>query len=270
MHEEQASEPRGDRKADRREGHLAAGATLDRREARKFLALAERWWDPEGPFRPLHAITPRRLEYLRDQVCRHFGRPAGEIRPLEGLRILDVGCGGGLASEPLARLGARVTGIDPVEETLAAARAHAEAGGLQIDYRAELLEEVAAAGERFDVVLALEVIEHVADRGAFFDALADVVEPDGLAIFSTLNRTPKSFLLGIVAAEYLLGWLPRGSHSWRRFLHPSELAGALRRRGLKLIDVTGLVHEPLTGSWRLDRRDTSINYFLSAAKPADG
>lgn len=242
-------------------------STLDEREVERFRALAAKWWDPEGEFAPLHAIGPERMRFLREQLVRHFAREGGGERPLEGLRIADIGCGGGLVSEPLARLGASVTGIDPAEENVAAARAHAAESGLTIDYRAARVEDLAAEGAQFDGVIALEVVEHVPDVPAFIRVCASILRPGGLILLSTINRTAKAFALAIVGAEYVLRWLPRGTHQWDRFVTPDELAEALRASGLRLVDTRGLTFNPLTREWRLSD-DTGVNYFVSAAKPA--
>ena len=251
----------------------APADSVDRREVARFAQLAERWWDAEGPLEPLHRLNPIRLAYIRDRLAGHFGRepltPPGSLKPLDGIRLLDIGCGGGLVAEPMARLGAAVVAIDAAAENVAVARAHAEAAGLAIDYRAASAEAVAAAGERFDTVLALEIIEHVADRDSFLATAAGLVAPGGALVAATLNRTPKSYLLAIVGAEYLLGWLPRGTHDWRKFVRPSELARALRRAGLELADVSGTVYRPLTGEWRI-ARDTDVNYMAFATRPGKG
>ncbi|MFI5014491.1 MAG: bifunctional 2-polyprenyl-6-hydroxyphenol methylase/3-demethylubiquinol 3-O-methyltransferase UbiG [Hyphomicrobiales bacterium] len=241
--------------------------TVDPEEIARFERLASTWWEPEGPMRALHAMNPARLSWIRDQAVRHFGRDRRETRVLAGLSALDIGCGGGLLSEPLARLGAAVTGIDPAGENIEVAERHAARSGLTIDYRAETVEDVAARAESFDIVFAMEVVEHVADVAAFMAACARVVKPGGLLLMSTLNRTLRSFGLAIVGAEYVLGWLPRGTHRWDRFLTPDELAGAMRRAGLKALEAQGLVFDPLRWQWRLSR-DTGVNYVFAAAKAA--
>ena len=211
---------------------LPADPTLDLREVERFERLAGAWWDPNGKFRPLHQQGPARLRFIRDALMRHFKRPPeGGLKPLQGLSVLDVGCGGGLVAEPLARLGARVTGIDPTPEAIATARGHAEAQGLAIDYRAARIEDLRAAGETFDAVVCLEVVEHVPDVGGFVRILGDLIRPGGAAVLSTLNRTWKSYALAIVAAEYVLGWLPRGTHDWQRFVTPEELERHLAAAG---------------------------------------
>jgi 2-polyprenyl-6-hydroxyphenyl methylase/3-demethylubiquinone-9 3-methyltransferase len=240
--------------------------SVDPLEIDKFAALAAEWWQPDGKFRPLHRLNPVRLGFLRDSIVAHYGRTPDSSAPLAGLRILDIGCGGGLVSEPLARLGATVVGVDAAAENIAAAKAHAEAGGLSIDYRHATAEELAEAGERFDLVVALEIVEHVADVDAFLAACATMVKPGGGLAMATLSRTPKAFMMAIVGAEYLLRWLPRGTHDWRRFLRPSELAGRLRRLGFTVNRLAGMVYNPLSDTWRLSERDLEVNYLLFAAR----
>lgn len=240
-----------------------SSGTVDAREIEAFSSMADRWWDEDGPFGPLHRLNPVRLAYLKRGVCDHFGRDASSERPLSGLAIADVGCGGGLAAEPLARLGAAVTGIDASAEAIAVARAHAEASGLAIDYRPLSVEALAASGARFDALVALEIVEHVADRRVFVAACCRCVRPGGPILLSTLNRTARSFALGVVAAEYLLRWIPRGTHRWSKFVKPSELARDLRAGGARVEDVTGLGFDPLSNRWFLGR-DVSVNYMLRA------
>ncbi len=240
--------------------------SIDDAEIARFESVAAEWWDSEGKFRPLHRMNPTRVGYIRDALCRHFERTVGDPKPLDGLGIADVGCGGGLLCEPMARLGARVTGVDAGEEAVSIARLHAGQMGLDIDYRQATAEALAAEGAQFDAVLALEIVEHVADIDAFLAALAGLVRPGGALIMSTLNRTPKSFGLAIVGAEYLLRWVPRGTHDWRKFVRPSELAGGLRRQGLEIDDVQGMVFNPLSGAWSLSDRDLEVNYLLSGHK----
>jgi 2-polyprenyl-6-hydroxyphenyl methylase/3-demethylubiquinone-9 3-methyltransferase len=241
--------------------------TVDAGEVAKFAAMAEEWWDPEGKFRPLHRLNPVRLEFLRDRIADRFSRDIRADRPFAGLSVLDVGCGGGLLCEPMARLGAQVTGIDAGGETVAIARAHAEAMGLSIDYRPAAAGDLAAAGETFDVVLNMEVVEHVADRDAFLGDCAKLVRPGGLMVLATLNRTPKAYLLAILGAEYLLRWLPRGTHEWRRFVRPSEMAASLRRGGMTMSGITGVAYDPLQDRWRLAPHDLDVNYMAVAEKP---
>ena len=243
-----------------------ASATLDKDEVARFAAMAGEWWDPNGKFRPLHALTPVRLTFIRDQLCSHFGRDAKTARSLEGLRIADIGCGGGLLCEPLARLGARVTGLDPAQDSIEAARAHAKGQGLDIDYRAERAETLVEAGEKFDAVLAMEVIEHVPDVPAFAKVAASLVRPGGLMLLSTINRTLKSYALAIVGAEYVLRWLPPGTHRWDRFVTPRELAAACSGAGMEEKERKGMVFNPLAGDWQL-ARDTDVNYLMAAARP---
>ncbi len=250
----------------RKQARATQGASsVDPDEVAKFAAQAEAWWDPEGKFRPLHRLNPTRLRFIRDRVCAHLGRDPLAPRPLAGLRILDVGCGGGLVCEPLARLGAQVTGIDAAPESIRIAAQHAAEGGLDIDYRNQYAEDLAAAGESFDVVLNLEVVEHVADLDAFLEACAALVAPGGASVIATLNRTPKSYMLAIVGAEYLLRWLPRGTHDWRKFVRPSELAAHLRRNGLTVAEMTGVAYNALSDAWRLSR-DLEVNYLVFAVK----
>jgi 2-polyprenyl-6-hydroxyphenyl methylase/3-demethylubiquinone-9 3-methyltransferase len=239
--------------------------TLDREEVARFAKLSGQWWDERGPFRQLHRINPVRLTYIRDQLCRKFARDAKQAASLAGLSVLDIGCGGGLVCEPLARLGASVTGIDPAAENIAAAKAHASAQGLDIAYEVATAEELAARGQSYDAVLLLEVVEHVPDVPAFLKTVAPLVKPGGVMILSTLNRTLKSFALAIVGAEYILRWLPVGTHQWQRFVTPEELASALSAAGLALTGTEGLVYDPFSDEWRLGT-DTDVNYFASAAR----
>lgn len=246
----------------------AGGGTVLRGEIEKFDRLAARWWDPRGPMAPLHAMNPARMGWIIPRIARRHGRDPAGPRPLEGLRVLDVGCGAGLAAEALARAGAAVTGLDAAAEALAAARAHAAAGGLAIEYREGTTESLLAtpgAAASFDAVLALEVVEHVADRDAFCAGLAALVRPGGAVFLSTLNRTARSFLLAKLGAEYLLRLLPVGTHDWRMFVRPSELGAALRRAGLRVTDIAGLSMDPLTGRWRTSR-DVGVNYLMMAAR----
>jgi 2-polyprenyl-6-hydroxyphenyl methylase/3-demethylubiquinone-9 3-methyltransferase len=244
--------------------------TVDLREVRKFANIAEQWWDPKGKFAPLHRMNPTRLAFLRDEVLRHFSRDAGATRrPLQGLSVIDVGCGGGLVTEPMARMGAQVTGLDAAEEAIAAARRHALGVCREIEYRVGAAESlVAEAREKFDVVLALEIVEHVADLNAFLVACATLVKPGGLLIVSTINRTPEAYAFAIVAAERILRWVPVGSHDYDKLVKPEELHAALH--GLMGLDVRGpygLVYRPLSGKWDLGL-DSRINYFMTAAKPS--
>jgi 2-polyprenyl-6-hydroxyphenyl methylase/3-demethylubiquinone-9 3-methyltransferase len=245
----------------------AQAPTVDEAELARFAALAAEWWNPHGKMAPLHKFNPVRLGYVRDAACRQFGRDAKRLDCLHGLRVLDIGCGGGLLSEPLARLGAEVVGADPAAKNIEAARLHCAESGVAVDYRATTAEALAAAGERFDVVLAMEVVEHVADVALFVKLTGEMVKPGGLMIAATLNRTLKSFALAIVGAEYILRWLPRGTHQWDKFVTPNELEIALDRAGLRLIDETGVVYNPLSDRWRL-AADMDVNYMLTAERPA--
>lgn len=234
-------------------------------EVARFQEAADAWWDPKGEFRPLHALNPVRVAYIRDHLCRRWNRDASAERPLAGLRVLDIGCGGGLVAEPMARLGARVVGIDAGERNVAAAARHAESMGLAIRYRCAGPEDMIQERERFDVVLALEVVEHVADLGAFVAAAAALLAPGGAMALSTINRTLKSLALAKVAAEYVFGWLPVGSHDWRKFVRPPELARGLRDHGLAVVDVRGMTYDPLRGRWALSP-DLGVNYLAFAEK----
>ena len=243
-----------------------AGASIDRREVDQFAQQANDWWDPHGPFRPLHQIGPVRLAYIRDTAVRHFQVDSPGLKPLRGLTCLDVGCGGGLISEPLARMGGKVTAIDPAPENIATAKAHAEKSSLDIDYRATTAEAVEADGERFDLVTCLEVIEHVTDPKAFVATLAALVRPGGLLVMSTINRTPKSYLLAIVGAEYVLRWLPVGTHQWDKFVRPRELRDDMAAAGFTRFGAMGLVYNPLEDRWSLSD-DTDVNYMAAGWKP---
>jgi len=236
-------------------------------EVAKFSALADQWWDADGPFRPLHKLNPARLLFIRDRLAEHFGRDIEAREPFAGLTLLDIGCGGGLTAEPMARLGFRVTAIDASEENVAVARVHAERIGLDIAYEAATPEELMARGATFDAVLALEVVEHVADVDAFLSAAAACVTPNGAFITATLNRTIKSLALGKVAAEYILRWVPAGTHDWRKFVRPSELARGLRRAGLDLKKMEGVQYDLMKDRWRLGP-DLDVNYMAYAARIA--
>ena len=241
--------------------------TVDPSEVERFSALAATWWDPRGKMGMLHRFNPVRLGFIKETVCRQFAREPKDLRALTGLRILDIGCGGGLLCEPLARLGAAVVGVDPAERNIEAAKIHAAGAGLAIDYRVATAEALADAGERFEVVLAMEVVEHVADLALFVERCAEMVNPGGLMIVATINRTLKSFALAIVGAEYVLRWLPRGTHRWDKFVTPDEIEALLLRRGLSQIAATGVVYDLLGDRWRLSS-DMDVNYMLACARPA--
>lgn len=242
-----------------------AGSTADRDEIERFAAQSGDWWNPAGAFAPLHRLNPLRLDYIRSELLAHFSREGRALRPFDGLALLDIGCGGGLVAEPMTRLGFEVTAIDAAAEAIAVARAHAEESGLAIDYRVATAEALAAEGQRFDAVLALEIVEHVADRDRFFAALGALVRPGGTMVGATLNRTLRSFALAIVGAEYVLNWLPRGTHDWQRFVRPSEFALGLRRNGLATTRLAGVFYNVLSGGWSLSG-DLSVNYLLTAVR----
>lgn len=239
--------------------------TADTEEVARFAAIAEEWWDPNGKFRPLHQLAPVRLAFIREQICARFGLDETSVRPFEGLRVLDVGCGGGLVSEPLARLGAKVTAIDAAARNIEVAKLHARQSGLEIDFRVTQPEDLARAGEIFDIVISLEVVEHVADLPAFLDACSALVRPGGGMVLSTINRTLKSLALAKVMAEYVLRWLPVGTHDWQKFVKPSELASGLRPTGLEIIAMSGMDYNPLKDTWRLCH-NLDVNYLAFAKK----
>jgi 2-polyprenyl-6-hydroxyphenyl methylase/3-demethylubiquinone-9 3-methyltransferase len=243
-----------------------AMTTIDPAEIAKFEAMAAEWWNPDGKFRPLHMLNPCRLDYITRQIAAEFSRDLTAPRPFAGLRILDIGCGGGLLSEPMARLGAEVLGADAAARNIPVARLHAEQQGLTIDYRVTTAEDLAAAGERFDVVLNMEVVEHVADPPAYLTACRDLLKPGGLMICSTLNRNAKSYLMAIIGAEQVMRWLPKGTHDWRKFITPDELYAMLRQAGLDPVDRKGMVFNPLSWSWHLSDRDLSCNYVTASLR----
>jgi len=243
----------------------AARTTIDQAEVERFSAMAAEWWNPQGKFRPLHKFNPVRLAYIRDQVAARFGRDPHAARPFEGLRILDIGCGGGLLCEPMARLGAEVVGVDPSETNIEVARLHAAESRVTVDYRASTAEDLADAGEKFDVVLNMEVVEHVADVGLFVARCAEMVKPGGLMFVATINRTMKAWGLAIVGAEYVLRWLPKGTHQYEKLVRPEELEKALAEAGMAIYDRTGVTYNPLADRWQ-QSRDMDVNYMLLAEK----
>jgi 2-polyprenyl-6-hydroxyphenyl methylase/3-demethylubiquinone-9 3-methyltransferase len=246
--------------------HPSSDRTIDPEEIARFAAHAASWWDPAGSFRPLHRLNPARLDFIRGALDAHFARAPRSLTPFAGLSLCDVGCGGGLIAEPMARLGFAVTAVDADNDAIAVAREHAAASGLAIDYRSDTAESLAADKRQFDVVLALELIEHVADRDALLAACSELIKPGGAFIGATLNRTPQSYALAIVGAEYVMRWLPRGTHDWRRFLRPSEFVLGLRRAGLQATRLKGLRYRPLNGDWA-QTDDLSVNYLVMAVKP---
>ncbi len=239
--------------------------TIDTSELARFAAGAAEWWRSDGRFAALHRINPVRLGFIRSRLATHFRRDPGSLRPFTGLRLLDIGCGGGLVCEPMTRLGFAVTGLDAAGEAIEAAREHARLAGLAIDYVVGTAETLAAAGERFDTVLALEIVEHVADRDALLRSLGNLTAQGGAVIVSTLNRTLRAYALSILAAEYLLGWIPRGTHDWRKYVRPSELILSLRRHGLRPKEIVGLAYDPAAGGWSLGP-DIGVNYLVFAAR----
>ncbi len=241
--------------------------TIDPAEVAKFEAMAAEWWDPEGKFKPLHMLNPCRLDYITGQIAAEFGRDLDAAAPFAGLRILDIGCGGGLLSEPMARLGADVVGADAAPRNIPVAQGHAQAQGLAIDYRHTTAEDLAASGAQFDVVLNMEVVEHVSDPQGFLTACQRLLRPGGLMICSTLNRNSKSFVVAILGAEWVMRWLPRGTHDWRKFITPDELYALIRAAGLVPVDRKGFVFNPAGWSWSISARDLSVNYVTASVKP---
>lgn len=244
-----------------------AASTIDESEVAKFQAMAEEWWDPAGKFKPLHMMNPCRLDYITSQIAAEFERDLSSAAPFEGLRILDIGCGGGLLSEPMARLGADVIGADAAERNIPVAQLHAEQSGLTIDYRHTTAEALADGGEQFDAVLNMEVIEHVSDPLAFLNACRALLRPGGLQICSTLNRNPKSYMAAIIGAEHVMRWLPKGTHDWSKFITPDELYELLKQAGLEPVDRKGFVFNPISWKWSISEKDLSVNYVTTSLKP---
>lgn len=240
--------------------------TIDKAEIEHFSRIAAEWWNPQGKFRPLHKFNPTRLAYLKEKICLHFGRDPLSQRPLEGLRVLDIGCGGGLLCEPMANMGAIIIGADASETNIEVAKIHAEQSGVHVDYRATTAEALAEAGEQFDIVLNMEVVEHVADVDLFMSATAQMVKPGGLMFVATINRTMKAYGLAIIGAEYVLRWLPRGTHQYDKLVRPEELEAALTQAGLKVSDKIGVTYNPLADSWSRST-DLSVNYMIMAERP---
>lgn len=242
-----------------------SATTVDPEDVARFSAIADEWWDPNGKFRPLHKFNPTRLTFIRDCLCDHFGRDASADKPLSGLEILDIGCGGGLISEPLCRMGAKMTSIDAGEKNIKTAMVHAEQQGLEIEYRCVYPENLASEGKTFDVVLNLEVIEHVADVDVFLNACSELVRPGGAMVGATMNRTFKSLMIAKIGAEYILRWLPRGTHEFSKFVKPSEFADGLRKNNIHVQRLNGMTFNPLRDTWSLTD-DLSVNYLLFATK----
>ena len=240
--------------------------TIDPSEVAKFEAMAAEWWNPNGKFRPLHLMNPCRLDYITGQIAAEYSRDLTKPLPFAGLRILDIGCGGGLLSEPMARLGAEVVGADAAPRNIPVAQVHAAASGLSIDYRFTTAEDLAAAGEQFDVVLNMEVVEHVSDPLAYLTACHDLLKSGGIMLCSTLNRNPKSYLMAIIGAEWVMRWLPKGTHDWAKFITPDELYALINRAGLTPVDRKGMVFNPISWGWSLSARDLSVNYVTTSRK----
>ena len=242
--------------------------TIDPAEVAKFEAMAAEWWDTEGKFKPLHLMNPCRLDYITSQIAAEFDRDLTQALPFAGLRILDIGCGGGLLSEPMARLGAEVVGADAAPRNIPVAQIHAAQSGLSIDYRHTTAEAMAEAGEQFDVVLNMEVVEHVADPLGYLTACQQLLRPGGLMICSTLNRNAKSFVMAIIGAEWVMRWLPKGTHDWAKFITPDELYALITGAGLEPVDRKGMVFNPISWKWSVSARDLSVNYVTASVKRA--
>lgn len=240
--------------------------TVDPSEIAKFEAMAAEWWDMNGKFKPLHMLNPCRLDYITQQIAAEYDRDLTQPEPFKGLRILDIGCGGGLLAEPMARLGACVVGADAAPRNIPVAQVHAEQSGLEIDYRCITAEELAEAGETFDVVLNMEVVEHVADPLAYLTACQELLKIGGLMVCSTINRNPKSYVMAIIGAEHVMRWLPKGTHEWSKFITPDELFELISQAGLDPVDRKGFVFNPISWSWSLSDRDLSVNYVTASLK----
>lgn len=245
-----------------------AQSTIEPTEVAKFEAMAAEWWDPTGKFKPLHMMNPVRLDYITRQIAAEFDRDLASDMPFQGLRILDIGCGGGLLSEPMARLGATVVGADAAARNIPVAQVHAEHSGLDIDYRHTTAEDLAAAGEQFDAILNMEVVEHVADPLAYLTACQQLLKPGGIMLCSTINRNAKSYGMAIIGAEVIMRWLPRGTHEWAKFITPDELFDLIRQAGLEPVDRKGFVFNPISWGWSISDRDLSVNYVTASVKPA--
>ena len=240
--------------------------TIDPKEVAKFEAMATEWWDTDGKFKPLHMLNPTRLDYIVEQIAAEFARNLSIKNPFKDLRILDIGCGGGLLSEPMARLGATVVGADAAERNIPVAQIHAEQSGLKIDYRHTSAEAIVQTGETFDVILNMEVVEHVADPLGFLTACKDLLKPNGLMLCSTINRNPKSYLMAIIGAEHIMRWLPKGTHEWDKFITPDELFELIESAGLNPVDRKGFVFNPFKWSWSISDKDLSVNYVTASIK----
>jgi len=241
--------------------------TVNTKEIENFAKDSSKWWNENGPFKPLHRLNPVRLSYIKDQICGHFDKDRISFKPYSGLSILDVGCGGGLVCEPMARLGAEITGIDADKNAINVASAHAKESGLTIDYKCASTVDLTGVKKKYDVVLALEIIEHVANPQKFVDDISKLCKPNGLIIFSTINRTPKSFALAKIAAEYILGWVPKGTHDWNKFFKPSELSKMVRHSGGRVANIEGMIYNPILGEFKRSPYDVDVNYFLSCGAP---
>ncbi|MBN9515654.1 MAG: bifunctional 2-polyprenyl-6-hydroxyphenol methylase/3-demethylubiquinol 3-O-methyltransferase UbiG [Alphaproteobacteria bacterium] len=246
--------------------HIPTTGTVDPAEVERFSRIADEWWDPRGKFAPLHQLNPVRIGYIRDRAAAYWQRDALSGRPLDGLSLLDIGCGGGLLSEPMTRLGAQVTGVDASGRNISVAALHAERQDLSIDYRQGTAEALADSGAQFDIVMALEIVEHVSDVDLFLHSCGRMVKPGGLLFLSTLNRTAKAWAMAIAGAEYVLGWLPRGTHDWKKFLKPSEAVRGLRGGGIDAQEIVGVVYSPLSRLWSLNKNDLDVNYMLYGIK----